>query len=138
MLAAIALTFATVTLMKMKRERYIWVTLVPTAWLVICTVTAGFEKLFHEKPGIGFLAHANKFAADLAAGKVTAPAKTLEDMQRVIFNDYVDATLAALFTVVVIAMVVFGLIAAMKARKAAQATAAETPYVALAAGTAQP
>jgi len=138
MLAAIALTFATVTLMKMKRERYIWVTLVPTAWLVICTVTAGFEKLFHEKPGIGFLAHANKFAADLAAGKVTAPAKTLEDMQRVIFNDYVDATLAALFTLVVIAMVVFGLIAAMKARKAAQATAAETPYVALAAGTAQP
>src|SRR5689334_3457723 len=41
MLAAIALTFATVTLIKMKRERYLWVTLVPTAWLVICTVTAG-------------------------------------------------------------------------------------------------
>ncbi|HZP66684.1 MAG TPA: carbon starvation CstA family protein [Rudaea sp.] len=131
MLAAIALTFATVALMKMKRERYIWVTLVPTAWLVICTVTAGLEKLFSDKPGIGFLAHANKFGADFAAGKITAPAKTLDDMQRVITNDYVDATLAALFTLVVLAMVGFGIRAALAARKSAQPTAMETPYVAL-------
>jgi carbon starvation protein len=131
MLAAIALTFATVTLIKMKRERYIWVTLVPTTWLVICTVTAGLQKIFSEKPGIGFLAHAKKFGADYAAGKITAPAKTLEDMQRVIFNDYVDATLASLFTLVVLAMVGFGLRAALAAWRANQPTAAETPYVAL-------
>ena len=132
MLAAIALTFATVTLIKMKRERYIWVTLVPTIWLVICTVTAGVQKIFSEKPGIGFLAHAKKFGADFAAGKITAPAKTLEDMQRVIFNDYVDATLASLFTLVVLAMVGFGIRSALAARKANQPTAMETPYVALA------
>jgi len=132
MLAAIALTFATVTLIKMKRERYIWVTLVPTTWLVICTVTAGVQKIFSEKPGIGFLAHAQKFGADFAAGKITAPAKTLEDMQRVIFNDYVDATLASLFTLVVLAMVGFGIRSALAARKANQPTAMETPYVALA------
>jgi carbon starvation protein len=132
MLAAIALTFATVTLIKMKRERYIWVTLVPTLWLVICTVTAGAQKIFSEKPGIGFLAHAKKFSADFAAGKITAPAKTLEDMQRVIFNDYVDATLASLFTLVVLAMVGFGIRSALAARKANQPTAMETPYVALA------
>jgi len=136
MLAAIALTFATVTLIKMKRERYLWVTLVPTTWLVICTVTAGLQKIFSEKPGIGFLAHAKKFGADFAAGKITAPAKTLEDMQRVIFNDYVDATLASLFTLVVLAMVGFGLRSALAARKANQPTAMETPYVAL-AGTQQ-
>ena len=131
MLAAIALTFATVTLIKMKRERYIWVTLLPTAWLVICTVTAGLQKIFSEKPGIGFLAHAKKFGADFAAGKITAPAKTLDDMQRVIFNDYVDATLASLFTLVVLAMVGFGMRSALAARKANQPTAMETPYVAL-------
>jgi carbon starvation protein len=132
MLAAIALTFATVTLIKMKRERYLWVTLVPTAWLVICTVTAGLQKIFSEKPGIGFLAHAKKFGADFAAGKITAPAKTLDDMQRVIFNDCVDATLASMFTFVVLAMVGFGLRSALAARKANQPTAMETPYVALA------
>jgi len=132
MLAAIALTFATVTLIKMKRERYIWVTLLPTAWLVICTVTAGLQKIFSEKPGIGFLAHAKKFGADFAAGKITAPAKTLDDMQRVIFNDYVDVTLASMFTFVVLAMVVFGIRSALAASKANQPTAMETPYVALA------
>jgi carbon starvation protein len=99
---------------------------------VICTVTAGLQKIFSEKPGIGFLAHANKFGADFAAGKVTAPAKTLDDMQRVIFNDYVDVTLASLFTLVVLTMVVFGIRAALAARKANQPTAMETPYVALA------
>ena len=132
MLAAIALTFATVTLIKMKRERYIWVTLLPTAWLVICTVTAGLQKIFSEKPGIGFLAHAKKFGTDFAAGKITAPAKTLDDMQRVIFNDYVDVTLASMFTFVVLAMVVFGIRSALAASKANQPTAMETPYVALA------
>ncbi|HEY7581710.1 MAG TPA: carbon starvation CstA family protein, partial [Acetobacteraceae bacterium] len=39
MLAAIALVLCTVVLFKMKRERYAWVTIVPTAWLVLCTVT---------------------------------------------------------------------------------------------------
>jgi carbon starvation protein CstA len=32
-------------LFKMKRERFAWVALVPTTWLVICTVTAGLEKM---------------------------------------------------------------------------------------------
>ena len=62
--------------------------IVPTAWLVVCTVTAGLEKAFSSDPKIGFLAHAAKFGDALAAGKVLAPAKTLGDMSRVVFNDY--------------------------------------------------
>ena len=41
MLAGIALLLCTSVLVKMKRERYVWVTLVPTAWLLITTLTAG-------------------------------------------------------------------------------------------------
>jgi carbon starvation protein len=52
MLAAIALTLATVDLFKMKRERYAWVTIVPAAWLIICTLTAGWQKLFHAEPSL--------------------------------------------------------------------------------------
>ena len=55
MLAAIALTMCSVVLFKMKRERYAWVTLIPTAWLLICTLTAGIEKIFSSDPKIGFL-----------------------------------------------------------------------------------
>ena len=50
MLAGIALILCTVVLFKMKRERYAWVTIVPTAWLLICTLTAGLEKILHPAP----------------------------------------------------------------------------------------
>ena len=55
MLAAIALMLATVVLFKLKREKLAWVTIVPTLWLLICTLTAGYQKLFHENPKIGSL-----------------------------------------------------------------------------------
>ena len=80
MLAAIALTLCTVVLFKMKRERYAWVTIVPTVWLVACTVTAGLEKVFSPNPAVGFLAHALRFGDAMAAGTVLAPAKTMHQM----------------------------------------------------------
>ena len=115
MLAAIALILCTVVLFKMKRQRYAWVTMVPTAWLLICTLTAGWQKLFHPNPAIGFLSHAGKFSDALAAGTVLAPAKTVEEMNRIIFNDYVDAVLCGLFIAVVLSMVVYGVLAIRKA-----------------------
>ena len=132
MLAAIALTLASVCLVKMKRERYLWIALVPTAWLAICTLTAGWQKVFSANPAIGFVAHAGKFAAALERNQIVAPAKSLAEMQRVIRNDYVDAALAAAFSVLVVAMIAFGLRAALAARRATSVTAHETPYVALA------
>jgi carbon starvation protein CstA len=129
MLAAIALILCSVVLFKMKRERWAWVTLVPTAWLLICTLTAGLQKLFHPDPAIGFLAHAAKFSAAAGAGEILAPAKTLADMQRVIFNDWVDAGLAALFIAVVLAMLAYGIAAARRALATPHATAQEVDTV---------
>ena len=132
MLAGLALVFACVALIKMKREKYLWITAVPTAWLIICTLTAGWQKLFDSNPKIGFLAAVRKFSDAAAQGQVVAPAKTLDDMQRVITNNYVDATLCGLFMLVVISTLVFGLRAALAASRSDRSTAQETPYVALA------
>lgn len=44
MLAGMALMLCAVVLFKMKRQRYAWVALVPTAWLLICTLTAGWRQ----------------------------------------------------------------------------------------------
>jgi carbon starvation protein len=115
MLAAIALTLCTVVLFKMKHHRVAWVTMVPAGWLVVCTLTAGLEKLFHSAPSIGFLAHAARFSGAVAEGKVLAPAKTMAEMNRIIINDYVDATLAALFVLVVASIVVLAVISIRKA-----------------------
>ena len=82
MLAAVALTLCTVVIFKMKRERYAWVTIVPTVWLAICTLTAGIQKIFHPDPFIGFLSHASRYSAALAQGQVLAPAKDAGQMAR--------------------------------------------------------
>jgi carbon starvation protein CstA len=125
MLAAIALTLCTVVLFKMKRERYAWVTIVPTVWLVACTVTAGLEKVFSANPAIGFLSHAAKFSSAVAAGTVLAPAKTVQQMSQIVFNDYVDAGLAAVFATIVVIMVVYGVAACIRAMGNPRSTALE-------------
>ena len=125
MLAGIALITCTVVLFKMKRERYAWVTILPTVWLLVCTLTAGLEKVFSSTPAIGFVSHAWRFSDALSAGKILAPAKTVEEMQRVIVNDYVDATLAALFIAVVVAMAVYGVIGIRRALGTQRVTTVE-------------
>jgi carbon starvation protein len=91
MLAGIALMLGTVVLIKMKRQRYIWVTLLPAVWLLICTTTAGFIKLFDANPAIGFLAWPRSTAMRWPTA-VLAPAKDITQMQHVIFNAYTNAT----------------------------------------------
>ena len=116
MLAAIALILSTVILIKMKRDRYAWVTIVPTTWLLICTLTAGWQKLFDANPKIGFLAHARVFSDALARGEVLAPAKSAAEMQRIILNDRIDAALCVLFIVVVLSILAYGIGAIRQAK----------------------
>ncbi|WP_366509163.1 carbon starvation CstA family protein [uncultured Sphingomonas sp.] len=125
MLAAIALILSTVLLFKMKRDRYAWVTMIPTAWLLICTLTAGWQKLFDANPKIGFLAHANVFSDALARGEILAPAKTAAEMQRIIINDRIDAALCVLFIVVVLSILAYGIGAIRKAKASPVPTAQE-------------
>jgi carbon starvation protein len=127
MLAGIALLLCTSVLVKMKRERYVWVTLVPTAWLLITTLTAGVEKIFHPDARIGFIALARKFSEAAAEGKVLAPAKSIAEMQRVAFNNYLDAFVCGFFVLLVLAMCVFATKICLQALKQAKPTAHEIP-----------
>jgi carbon starvation protein len=130
MLAGIALMLGTVVLFKMKRGKYALVTIVPTIWLLICTLTAGWQKIFHENVKIGFVAHAQKFQAALDQGQVLAPAKSIAEMERIIFNDYVDAALAGFFMVVVLAVLFYGIRTVINARKSGTPTVKESPFIA--------
>ncbi|MBV7556137.1 UNVERIFIED_ORG: carbon starvation protein [Pseudomonas putida] len=131
MLAGIALMLGTVVLIKMKRQRYAWVTLLPAVWLLICTTTAGFIKLFDANPAIGFLALAKKYSDALANGQVLAPAKSIEQMQHVIFNAYTNATLTALFLFVVFSILFFALKVGIAAWGSKERTDKEAPFQAL-------
>ncbi|MBN9352538.1 MAG: carbon starvation protein A, partial [Hyphomicrobium denitrificans] len=130
MLACIALILCTVVLFKMKRERYAGVTILPAVWVAICTLTAGWQKIFSDNPAIGFLAHAEKFGSASDAGQILAPAKSMADMSRIVFNDYVNATLTALLIALVIAMFGFAVAAISKALANPNISARESAIVA--------
>ncbi|RON52096.1 carbon starvation CstA family protein [Pseudomonas frederiksbergensis] len=131
MLAGIALMLATVVLIKMKRQRYIWVTLLPAAWLLICTTTAGFIKLFDANPAIGFLSLAKKYSDALANGQILAPAKDINQMQHVIYNAYTNATLTALFLFVVFSILFYALKVGIAAWGSKERTDKESPFQAV-------
>lgn len=69
MLAAVALVLSTVVLIKMKRSKYIYVTVLPAVWLLICTTWALGLKLFSDNPQLeGFLYLAKSYKEKIAAG----------------------------------------------------------------------
>ncbi len=131
MLAGIALMLGVVVLIKMKRQRYIWVPLIPAVWLLVCTTTAGFIKLFDANPAVGFLALAKKYSAALDAGQVIAPAKDIDQMQHVIFNAYTNATLTGLFLFVVFAILVYAIKVSIAAWGKKERTDKEAPFQAV-------
>lgn len=127
MLAGMALMLCAVVLFKMKRQRYAWVALVPTAWLLICTMTAGWEKTFSEDARVGFLAVANKFQAMIDSGNIPAQ-YTESQLTQLIFNNRLDAGLTIFFMIVVVLLALFSIRTALKALKSSEPTANEVPY----------
>jgi len=129
LLAAVALVVATTILMKMGKLRWIWVTLVPTVWLVIVTMTASWQKIFDPSPRMGFLAAANGMAAQITAGKIAAA--KIAETQRLIFNQRLDAVVTAILAGMILVLLVEALIqwAAILSKRRA-AVLHESPYVA--------
>jgi carbon starvation protein len=129
LLAAVALVVATTILLKMGRLKWIWVTLLPMAWLVTITMTASWQKIFSLNPRIGFLSFANAMAAQVAAGKI--PAAKLVETQRLIFNQRLDALVTAVLGVMILVLLVEAVIQwyAILSRDR-EPILHETPYVA--------
>ena len=99
LLAIIALCVATTIIVKMHGARYMWITCLPTVWLVTVTFTAAWQKIFSPMPRIGFLAQADQLADALAAGKIAADRAA--DTQTLIFNARLDAVVCGIFLVLV-------------------------------------
>jgi carbon starvation protein len=106
LLAAIALCLGTTILLKhcirSGRSRGLaLVTLIPLVWLVGVTFTAGFQKMFHPSPRIGFLAGARDFEKKASAAEARvatagteaereSAAKAATTAHRLEFNNRLD------------------------------------------------
>jgi carbon starvation protein len=113
----------------MKKEKYVWVTIVPTVFLFITSMTAGWQKIFHENPKIGFLAQANRFSDAIARGELLAPAKTVAEMQTIVMSNQINAVLCGFFMIVAIVMVIASIGAIRKALASSTPTVNEAPAV---------
>jgi carbon starvation protein len=94
------------------------VMLLPLIWLLTVTMTAGWQKIFHEDPRIGFLAQVKVLQEKLpaletavAAAKTTADPKAIEEATKSFrtnlvlqFNYRLDAIVTAVFLALVAAV----------------------------------
>ena len=108
LLAAVALVVATTILLKMGRRRWIWVTMVPMAALIVITMTASYQKILSPDPRIGFLSGAKDLAAKLAMqmanGQVAA--SKIAETHRLIFNLRLDAAVTSILALMILLLIV--------------------------------
>ncbi|MFI8415043.1 carbon starvation CstA family protein [Serratia sp. NPDC078593] len=139
MLAAVALVLASVVLIKMKRTQYIWVTVIPAVWLLICTTYALGLKLFSDNPQLeGFFFLANQYQQKIAESGADLSAQQIANMNHIVVNNYTNAGLSIMFLLVVYSIIFYGIKTAMAARKNPDRTDQETPYVAVPEPTNEP
>jgi carbon starvation protein len=100
----VALVVATTILIKMKRRRWVWITLAPAAWIVAVTMTASYQKIFHPDPRIGFLAQARRLSEQIASGAI--PAEQIARTHRLIFNNRLDAAVTAILAGMILVLLV--------------------------------
>jgi carbon starvation protein len=127
-LASVALVVATTILIKMGKRRYLWVTLLPMAWLVTVTLTGSWQKVFHESPRVGFLAQAKALERQVEEGRV--PPGKLAEVRHLIFNNRLDAAVTGFFALLILALLAEAAAEwyrILGGRRAAPLT--ETPYL---------
>jgi carbon starvation protein len=100
LLASVALCVGTTLIIKYQKARYLWVTLLPLAWLLAVTLTASWQKILSPDRRLGFLADARAVATEIATG-TSDPGRGA----RLIFNDRLNAVVASIFVLVVLAVV---------------------------------
>ena len=102
LLAVIALSLGTTILIKMDKTRHLWATLLPLAWLLAVTFTAGWQKIFASDIRLGFLSAASHFKQ---LAMIASSPEQRAALHHQIFNSYLNASITALFLLLVILIV---------------------------------
>jgi carbon starvation protein len=106
LLAAVALCVGTTVIIRMGKARYAWMTILPLAWLAVVTLSGGWIKIFSENPKLGFLSHARMLESAVTSGVLPKGVASAEAAGRMIFNDRLDAAVAAFFMAAVVVILI--------------------------------
>jgi carbon starvation protein len=103
LLSVIALCLCTTILIKMQKTRYLFITVIPLAFMCAVTFSAGYLKIFSADPRLGFLSGAQSLARE-AAG-IVDQTKAAELTRQVVVWQF-DAAVAGFFLLLVFLIVV--------------------------------
>jgi carbon starvation protein len=116
LLAAIALTVATLVVIKRGLLKWAWIPGVPLLWDLTVTMTASWQKIFSGDPKVGYWTQHFQYVDAKAAGKTSfLTAKNPAQIDAVISNTFIQGTLSIVFAVLVCIVVVAGVVMALKA-----------------------
>ncbi|WP_433658977.1 carbon starvation CstA family protein [Nocardia sp. CA-128927] len=126
LLAAIALTVVLTIVIKKGLIKWAWIPALPLIWDLTVTMTASWQKIFSADPGIGYWKQHSNYSAALDAGKVLAPAKTADDMEKVVRNTFIQGSLSIIFAVLVLIVAIVGLVVCVRAWRAGGGPSSES------------
>jgi carbon starvation protein len=102
LLSVVALCLGTTLLIKMRKSKYLFVTLVPLCFMCTVTFSAGYLKIFSPDPRLGFLSGAHSLLSQVAA--ITDPVKAAALARQATIWRF-DAFVAICFLVLVLLIV---------------------------------
>ena len=106
LLAAVALCVGTTVIIRMGKARYAWMTILPLAWVAVVTLTGGWIKIFSDNPKLGFLSHARMLESAVTSGVLPKGVGSADAARQMIFNDRLDAAVAAFFMAAVVVILI--------------------------------
>lgn len=116
LLAAIALAVCMAICAKRGLFRVLWIPALPLAFAAVVTITASFLKIFSSVPAIGYWAQHTAFRDALDAGEESfGTAKTVEAMEAVVRNTFIQGTLSIVFVVLSIIVIASAILATIRA-----------------------
>lgn len=131
LLAAIALAVCMVIVSKNTHVKFLWMVALPLAFVTVVTVVASFQKIFSTVPSVGYWAQHNAFKTALAAGETShGTAKTVEAMEAVVRNTFVQGSLSIIFVVLSLIVITTAVMVTLRCIKAGGGTSMEDPAVA--------
>jgi carbon starvation protein len=119
LLAAIALAVCLAIVAKKGAFKYIWIVGLPLAFAAVVTITASMYKIFSTVPAVGYWAQHNAFRQALADGETSfGTARSVEAMEAVVRNTFVQGTLSIIFVTLSIIVIIAALVVTWKAYRA--------------------
>jgi carbon starvation protein len=130
LLAAIALAVVMTIVAKRGSFKHLWVVVLPLAFAAVVTITASLFKIFSPVPAVGYWAQHNAFRQALADGQTRfGTATSVEAMEAVVRNTFVQGTLSILFMVLTIIVIAMAIVATVRSYRTRGLPENEDPRV---------